>query len=83
MDIVEALDVLEFTESKKITAAAPAPLIHHEQVHKNKFATTEKIELDNAQNEKCSCTREKKIVKSKLCQKHVPKQNDNRSWKQY
>ena len=74
MDIVEALDVLEFTENKKIH--------QQKQFHKNTCATTEKIELDNAQNEKCCCIKEQKIVKSKLCQKYVPKKNDNRSCKE-
>ena len=65
MDIVEALDVLEFTDKKKTALCQP-------KQHQNK-QSTEKIELDKEENEKCCCGQ--KISRVKTFQKQVPKKN--------
>ena len=65
MDIVEALDVLEFTDKKKTALCQP-------KQHQNK-QSTEKIELDKEENEKCCCRQ--KISRVKTFQKQVPKKN--------
>ena len=69
MDIVEALDVLVFSDKKKSA-------LLYQPGHPNKVPT-EKIELDRSENEKCFC--KGKYAKLKLLQKQVPKKNDKKS----